>query len=177
MKAALVQAPSSYRGREAPPFSIACLAGYLRHNGHEAACFDLNNALYQSSSPELRAMWDPDRYSFWESRDEIDRLLDGNRRTTDQLVRRILDTGAKVVGFATHTTSYLASLAIAERVKREDPSRLIVFGGYQCSREQSALPFARDPRIDAVVLGEGEATLVEVLNGLERRPLRGETPP
>ncbi len=168
MKAALIQAPSSYRGREAPPFSIACLAGYVRGRGHEAACFDLNNGFYQASSPELRRMWDPDRYSFWESRDEIERLLEGNRAATEAFVRRILDTGAPVIGFATQTTSFMASLALAERIKRADPKRLIVFGGYQCSREQSALHFAADPRVDAVVLGEGEETLVELLDGLGR---------
>lgn len=168
MKAALVQAPSAFRGREAPPFSIACLAGFVRAHGHQAVCFDLNNGLYQSSPPEWKAMWDPDRYSFWESRDEIDALFAANRAAVDDYVRRILDTGARVIGFATHTTSFMASLALAERLKREDPDRLIVFGGYQCSREQSALAFAADPRVDAVVLGEGEATLVELLTRLEK---------
>jgi radical SAM superfamily enzyme YgiQ (UPF0313 family) len=168
MKVALVQAPMSYRGREAPPFSVVCLAGYVRHHGHEPVCFDFNNALYHASSADVRKMWDPDQYSFWENPEAIERLFRDTRATTDALVKRILDSGARVVGFATHTTSFLASLAIAERIKREDPARLIVFGGYQCSREKSGLIFAADPRVDGVVLGEGERTLVEALSGMER---------
>ncbi len=168
MKTALIQAPFSYRGREGPPFSIACLAGYLRHQGLSVACFDLNNGLYLSSPPQWRALWDPDKYSFWESRDEVDRLFEANRAAVDGYVRRLLETGARVIGFATQSTSTVASLALAERIKREDPSRLIVFGGYQCSREQSALSFAADPRVDAVVLGEGEETLTRLLRALER---------
>jgi len=168
MKVALVQAPYSYRGREAPPFSVVCLAGYVRHHGHEPLSVDFNNALYHASSPDLRVMWNADRYSFWENPDAIERLFHETRGTTDALVRRILESGARVIGFATHTTSFLASLALAERIKREDPSRLIIFGGYQCAREKAGLSFAADPRVDGVAIGEGEQTLVEALAGVER---------
>ncbi len=168
MKVALVQAPYGYRGREAPPFSVACLAGYVRGRGHEPVSVDFSNALYHASSPELRVMWNVDRYSFWENPDAVERLLHETRQTTDALVRRILDSGARVVGFATHTTSFLASLALAERIKREDPSRLIVFGGYQCAREKAAFSFMADSRVDGVAIGEGEQTLVEALAGVER---------
>ncbi|MHB2026030.1 MAG: radical SAM protein [Elusimicrobiota bacterium] len=168
MKVALVQAPYGYRGREAPPFSVVCLAGYARHHGHDPLSIDFSNALYHASPLELRAMWNADRYSFWENPDAIESLLHQTKATTDALVRRILDSGARVVGFATHTTSFLASLALAERIKREDSARLIVFGGYQCAREKSGLAFAADPRVDGVFLGEGERTFVEALSGLER---------
>ncbi|HVA65850.1 MAG TPA: radical SAM protein [Elusimicrobiota bacterium] len=168
MKVALVQAPYGYRGREAPPFSVVCLAGYVRHHGHAPLSIDFGNALYHASSPDSRVMWNADRYSFWENPDAIERLLHETRGTTDALIRRILESGARVIGFATHTTSFLASLALAERIKREDPSRLIVFGGYQCAREKSGLAFAADWRVDGVAVGEGEQTLVEALAGVER---------
>jgi radical SAM superfamily enzyme YgiQ (UPF0313 family) len=146
---------------------LACLAAYVRDKGHQAACFDLDNDLYHAS-PASRKMWDPDRYSFWEDQAEIDRLLAENAEVVDGWVRAILDTGAPVIGFATQTTSYLMSLALAERIKSEDPGRLVLFGGAQCSRERAAFAFAADPRVDAVVVGEGEATLVAVLSNLER---------
>ena len=168
-KVALVQCPGY--GRECPPHALACLAAYARAQGHEAACFDLNQALYEST-PALRKMWDDkDFYSFWEDRAEVARLVADNERTVSLFVRRILDSGAQVVGFTTHTTSFLASLEIAGRIKREDPSRRIVFGGPQCSREQCGRELANDPRVDAVVVGEGEATLADILSaGLRAAP-------
>jgi radical SAM superfamily enzyme YgiQ (UPF0313 family)/molybdenum cofactor biosynthesis enzyme MoaA len=168
MKIALVQAPYGYRGREAPPFSVVCLAGYVRAHGHRPLSVDLNNGLYHAAPPELKKRWDADQYSFWENRDAVERLFKDAELTVDTQVRRILESGARLVGFATHTTSFLASLAMAERLKREDPSIQIVFGGYQAAREKCAFDFIKDPRVDGVAVGEGEATLVEALDALQR---------
>lgn len=170
MKVALIQTPGY--GRECPPYALACLAAYARRHGHEAACFDFNQALYEST-PALRRMWDDkDYYSFWEDRAAVSKLVEDNAATVDALVRRVLDSGAGVVGFTTHTTSFLASLEVAGRIKRSDPSRKIVFGGPQCSREQCGRELAKDPRVDAVAVGEGEATLLDILDG-GLRPMPG----
>ncbi len=175
MKSALVQCPGW--GRECPPFSLACLAAYLRRTGHEAACFDLNNDLYHRS-PGYERMWlDKDYYSFWENPSRVGQLACENEAAVSRSVRRILDSGARVVGFTTHTTSFLFSLEIARRIKREDPGRLVVFGGPQCSREQAGLRFAADPAVDAVAVGEGEETFRALLDEVERhgaiRPIPG----
>lgn len=167
MKIALVQCPGW--GRECPPFALACLAAYVRRAGHEAACFDLNNAFFHNI-PEFRRMWeDKDYYSFWENPAQIAALM---RRCEEQVTRyvdRILASGARVVGFSTHTTSYLVSLEIARRIKAKDRSRLVLFGGPQCSREQGGLSFAKEDCVDAVVVGEGEETLLRVLESVEAR--------
>jgi pyruvate-formate lyase-activating enzyme len=172
---ALVQCPGW--GRECPPYALACLAAYARREGFSVACFDLNNGLYDAS-PALRRMWDDkDYYSFWEDRAKVGRLVAENEALVDGFVERILASGAKVVGFSTHTTSFLVSLEVARRIKRRDPSRLVVFGGPQCSRAQAARPFAEEPCVDAVVSGEGELTLVELLRrveaGLPLEPMPG----
>lgn len=168
MKLALVQAPYGYRGREAPPFSIVCLAGYVKARGHKPLSIDLSNALYHAAPPDLKKMWRADAYSFWENPDAVARLLNGARSVVDAQVRRILDSGARLVGFATHTTSFLASLELAGRLKREDPQIQIVFGGYQAARQKAAFSFINDPRVDGVVVGEGEETLTLALEGFKK---------
>ena len=166
MKIALVQTPGW--GRECPPFALACLAGYVRANGHEAVCFDLNNAFYHNS-PGYERMWaDKDYYSFWENPSRIQTLVQENESVIEGYVDDILATQAPVIGFATHTTSFLVSLEISRRIKRKEPGRIIVFGGPQCSREQAGFRFAKDPVVDAVVVGEGEATLLAVLDSVAR---------
>ncbi len=175
MKVALAQCPGW--GRECPPYSLACLSACVRRNGHEAAVFDLNNAFYHAS-PDYRKMWeDKDYYSFWENRGQVSALIADNQAVVDRFVRQILGSGARVVGFTTHTTSFLVSLAIAERIKRADPGVVILFGGPQASRSQCAKEFSHDSRVDGVCVGEGEGILVSVLDALARgeplRPLPG----
>ena len=172
---ALIQCPGW--GRECPPYALACLAAYARREGFSVRSFDLNNDFYRAA-PELRRMWeDKDYYSFWESEGSVRGLLDENAALVDSFVERILASGARVAGFTTHTTSFRVSLELARRLKAKDPSILVVFGGPQCSRAQAGLPFAQEPCVDAVVVGEGEATLVEILRrvtaGLPLEPMPG----
>lgn len=167
---ALIQCPGW--GRECPPYALACLAAYVRREGFSARCFDLNNDFYRAGA-ELRRMWeDKDYYSFWESEASVRRLLDENASLADSFVERILASGARVAGFSTHTTSFRVSLEVARRLKREDPSILVIFGGPQCSRAQAGRPFAEEPCVDAVVVGEGELVLAEILRRVSAgRPL------
>ncbi|OGR47283.1 MAG: hypothetical protein A2X40_01665 [Elusimicrobia bacterium GWC2_65_9] len=109
-------------------------------------------------------MWeDKDYYSFWESESSVRRLVAENEALVDSFVERILAAGTRVAGFSTHTTSFRVSLELARRLKRRDPSVLVLFGGPQCSRAQAGRPFAEEPCVDAVIIGEGELTLTEVL--------------
>ena len=160
---ALVQCPGW--GRECPPTALACLSAYARREGFGVACFDLNNSL-RERAPELRAMWDDkDQYSFWENPSQLEELLRRGGGLVDEFVDKVLATGARFIGFSTHTTSYLVSLELARRLKKKDPACVILFGGPQCARSQAALRFAEEPCVDAVVVGEGEQTLVEILRG------------
>lgn len=175
MKVALVQCPGW--GRECPPFALACLAAYVRGEGHEAFCFDLNNAFFHHI-PAFRRMWeDKDYYSFWENPGHISDLMLKCGDAVDLYVDRILETGAPIIGFTTHTTSYLVSLQVARRIKRKAPDRIVVFGGPQCSRAQAGLGFAGEDCVDAVVVGEGEATLLALMDTVQKdgglRPMPG----
>jgi radical SAM superfamily enzyme YgiQ (UPF0313 family) len=63
-------------------------------------------------------------------------------------------------------------LEIAELAKRTNPSLPVIWGGWHPTF--AAAQAARDPRVDVVVRGQGETTLVEVLDALqEHRSLRG----
>ncbi len=165
MKAVLVQCPGW--GRECPPHALASLAAYVRRAGFEAVCFDLNNAFYHGS-PAYRKMWDDkDLYAFWENPSRVAELIRENEALTESFVDRILDSGSRVAGFSTHTTSFLVSLEIARRIKARDPSMIVLFGGPQSSREQAGHAFVEESCVDGVVVGEGEETLAAALRAVE----------
>ncbi|OGR41444.1 MAG: hypothetical protein A2X35_10575 [Elusimicrobia bacterium GWA2_61_42] len=185
LTAVLAQCPGW--GREAPPYALACLAAYVRANSpHKVRCLDLNNRMYHAS-PDKRMWDDKDLYSLWEDEPAVARLLESNRGLAATFVDEILATGAPVIGFTTHTTSFRFTLALARLIKAAAPEKIIILGGPQCSRSQAALRFAADPAIDAVVTGEGEEILLAVLDAAAAgKPLprlpgmilnRGKKPP
>ncbi|MFA6092761.1 MAG: radical SAM protein [Elusimicrobiota bacterium] len=166
VRAVLAQCPGW--GRECPPNALAALAAYARAEGFAISCHDLNNAFYQRS-PGLRRMWeDKDLYSFWEDPARVGELLRGNSELTEAFVSELLQDGPRLVGLSVHTTSLRASLELARRIKRKDPSCVVVLGGPQCARSQAAEPLSREDCVDAVVTGEGEDVLVSMLRQLER---------
>lgn len=80
---------------------------------------------------------------------------------------RLARAGADVYGFSTICSSYPLTLRIAAALKDERPGCRIVLGGPQASvtAEETLEAFRA---VDAVVRGEGEATLPALLDALSR---------
>ncbi len=164
IKVALVKCP--WWVRYCPPYILGFFATYLRQQGHEAFCFDLNNELYHAITPEYRAYWDDrDRYSFWENPSFVSTLLE--KAGFDAWVDRIVSTGAGVAVFDTHTPSVLISLELARRLKARNGRIVTVFIGHKASRAQMADSFINDPNVDYVCPGEADAALPGLLRELK----------
>ena len=86
-------------------------------------------------------------------------------------IMRILDrTAPEVVGIAASTPSWPFVDAIARSIRRTFPEKKIVMGGPHAMFEYT--PILKEGLADAVVVGEGEYSLVEYVNSLEKN-----TPP
>ena len=78
--------------------------------------------------------------------------------------------GHDVVGFSvTFEVQLPASLALARRLKAHDPNIAVMFGGAACVAEQGEALLRSFEQVDAVCVGEGEATIAPLV-----RALRGE---
>ncbi|MFZ5823909.1 MAG: B12-binding domain-containing radical SAM protein [Bacillota bacterium] len=95
-------------------------------------------------------------------RNEISLDAEGIRRAGHQ----ILENPAPVLGFTSMCGSYAAALRIARECKRLDPSRFILFGGPHASFVDVDT-LQRFGFVDAIVIGEGEQTLLELLQALD----------
>ncbi|MFH1202398.1 MAG: radical SAM protein [Candidatus Omnitrophota bacterium] len=167
MKVALIQAPGW--GRDCPPYTLAILSAWLRRSEHKVFVFDLNNALYCSGPDKYKKMWDDkDQYSFWTNEYLVSEFLQHNDCMLDFQINKILDTGAKFIGFTVHFTSLLASLKIAEIIKKKANDRIIVFGGPDCCRELNGERLIKEEAVDIVVAGEGDRTLLELVGIIEK---------
>ncbi|MDI3281341.1 MAG: cobalamin-dependent protein [Bacillota bacterium] len=79
-------------------------------------------------------------------------------------VDRLVESGPEVVGISAHTETYPNALEIARRVKALNPKAAVVLGG----PHPTLLPegVLAEEAVDFVVLGEGEETLLELIETL-----------
>ncbi len=83
----------------------------------------------------------------------------------DEAVRRIVQTGADIVGFTGFTNEVIQSASLAAAVKQALPTATTVIGGVHVSvlPERTLREF---PGFDMAVVGEGEVTLVELVRAI-----------
>jgi radical SAM superfamily enzyme YgiQ (UPF0313 family) len=170
MKVALIQCPGWTVGT--PPLGIAYLSAYLKNKGHEVISYDLNIEAYHSD-PKYRWLWDVPRLDWM--KESFDPCL-FFRREIDKWTNQILNSDASVIGFSTQTVSKLISLKIAKKVKQQDKTKTIIFGGPLCVRGPYLDPLLKEDAIDAFVIGEGEETLLELVNTFEKKGKFSFTP-
>ena len=75
----------------------------------------------------------------------------------------ILKRNPDLVGFSVFATNSFASLLLARRIKERNKRIKIVFGGPECGYERNGYFFINTGIVDAVVLGEGELVLYELV--------------
>src|SRR5258708_22444047 len=79
-----------------------------------------------------------------------------------------------LVGFTSTFQQHLASLALARRIKQALPETVVVMGGANCEGVMGAEAVRQFPLLDAVVSGEGEHVVPEVVRrALASRSLSG----
>lgn len=92
----------------------------------------------------------------------------------DACLADIVAARPRVVGFTSLFQQQVASLALARRVKEALPDTVIVLGGANCEGVMGAEVVRRFPFVDAVVSGEGEMALPDIVTRvLASQPLEG----
>ncbi len=168
MNIALVQCPGW--GRDCPPYTMALFSAILRENGHKVSCFDINNHLYRASPQEYKKMWDDkDLYSFWTDKAAISEFIQINNHLIEEKIDEILKTDSKIIGFTVHFSSLFVSLELARKIKQADENRIIIFGGPDCVRESRGLEIIKNQFVDAMVVGEGDFTVLELVKMIEEK--------
>lgn len=88
----------------------------------------------------------------------------------DELLREVVELRPAIVGFSCYLWSTDASIQVARHVKRLLPDVQIVLGGPDVGPRAEAL-LAANPAIDAVVRGDGEVPMLEIVRRhIARRP-------
>jgi ribosomal peptide maturation radical SAM protein 1 len=92
----------------------------------------------------------------------------------DACLAEIVRGRPRVVGFTSTFQQHLASLALARRIKAALPDTVVVMGGANCEGVMGAETLRQFPFLDAVISGEGEEVLPELVRrALASRSLSG----
>lgn len=159
---ALIQMPGW--GIDTPPLAAASLSAYLRGQGYKVMPVDANAELHHLNREKHGRGWRVDVTDFWNDPPAVEGFIRDNRSILDRYTGAIIASGAKVIGFTVYDSSYLMSLYLAREIKSRAKDRVIVFGGPQASGFMAGGRILEDnPEVDFVVEGEGEETLLEIV--------------
>jgi len=125
---------------------IEALSAYVKAHGHESALVYEPKPFSSNSGPDNAV---------------LARLLEP---TPEETASRVAATRPDVIAFTSYTVTHRWSVEVARALKRLAPTP-IVFGGPHVSGAPSHS--IREPAIDAVVEGEGEGALLDLIGCAE----------
>jgi len=167
----LVQAPGW--GVNTPPLATAMLTSFARKHGYKVLPIDLNVEFFLNRPPEFDKTWELEQSLwFWETTDCVKRFKNAFGKELDAFVDLVIATNTPLVGFTVYNSSMYLSMELARLLKKRRPELKIIFGGPHVSRFLAGLWVIKDPAVDAVAQGEGELTLIDVIERVKTgRPL------
>jgi anaerobic magnesium-protoporphyrin IX monomethyl ester cyclase len=86
----------------------------------------------------------------------------------EDFVNKILETEVDLIGFSIFNSSAELSLFIAEKIKKIDQNKKIIFGGPHCAPHMNGAEIFKNSSVDMMAIGEGETILDEVIDLFDR---------
>ncbi|MDP8253473.1 MAG: radical SAM protein [Candidatus Kaelpia aquatica] len=148
-----------------PPLALGYLSDYLKKNNYDPAVFDFNIEFYNSIDQELQHLWHVENKNFWRDEEWFNLILKIFDRDIDLTVNKILESGAKIIGFSVVDPKERLTIEFIKRIKAKDSSKNIILGGPATLTAHSRNIFIDNiaEHIDFFVVGEGEETLLEIM--------------
>lgn len=153
------------------PYPPDIAMGYLRavvaRAGYEIKVMDYNWKLYGRVDEATRDAW---HYSGADFGKAMKTSAEVFQQFMPEIVAELdglVASGYRVFGFNMWASNRDNSVSLARLFKSRHPDCVVIFGGPECMPDWSGDRLAEDPVVDAVVFGEGEETLLELLDSLE----------
>jgi radical SAM superfamily enzyme YgiQ (UPF0313 family) len=149
-------------GYETPPVGLGVISQVLEESGYEVEVLDLNILLYSRVFPEDKVYWEMDKSLYWKEPEFLKSLRDKYSEIFQELEDKLKKDNSKIVGFSVPTSCMYPILEWAVNIlKSQHPERYIIVGGASVSIEEQReeLLLRLEDKIDVIVIGEGEATI------------------
>lgn len=153
---------------KSPPLTISYIGAYLQRLGHDVRLLDWNIELHHEASDALKEYWDRTHLHKWQedarfAAEVMPRIVGPS---LSRYVDKVLKHDPRLVGFSVY--SLQATRAMIREIKRRKPDTVIVCGGQVCERDFYGRGIATDPDVAAVVMGEGEGPMGDLVESLDR---------
>lgn len=153
-----------------PPFSLARLSGIAKSSGYETHIMDLNVKAYNEYRTDWQPnnklpfrLWDPSSSWHWLGDTYMNDIHPVLEPILSKAVDDIVALNPEVVGFSIYYISEEPSKWMCKELKRRLPNVKIAVGGPNVHKSW----FKTEPYYDYVVVGEGEANLLVLLDEVE----------
>jgi ribosomal peptide maturation radical SAM protein 1 len=126
----------------------------------------------QSAAILTSGEWKSVREVMNRARHVLEALYEASPGLIDEWARALVESEPRVIGLSSSFQQNVASLAVAQAVRRLDVGHTIALamGGANCEGEMGRLLADRFPFLDAVVSGEAEAVIVSLVDRLAGKP-------
>ncbi len=161
---------------EHAPLAAASLCAAVKQAGHQAEFLDLNIETFRRVEESYHGYWHPSEAYHWSSRQFFNKLPFMNQQLIDWYVGRIMEQDADIIAFNINIANKFAVLDTIRQLKTKAQQTYIIAGGPGCRREKDFIDDAIDAGIDAIIWGEAEKTIAELIchfDGGLRSPLAG----
>jgi hypothetical protein len=161
-----------------PPFSLARLSGVAKSAGYETTIMDLNVKAYNTYRDDWQPnnklpfrLWDPSSSWHWLGDTYLNDIHPVLEPILTEAIDKLVELQPDVVGFSVYYISEEPTKWMCQELKRRMPNVKIAVGGPNVHKSW----FKIEPYYDYVVVGEGEANLLVLLEDVENGNTR-DTP-
>ena len=169
MNIALVQCPNW--ARYMPPLPLGYICAILRQEGHTVRVFDFNIEFFHTLDAARRELWRTGQLhmdQMWRDTLMLERMFPTLQSAVQDWAARIIESETEFVAFSVVNTSQALSLRLAGSLKSSNPRMKVAFGGYNFNFPHEREQALRSGVVDALVVGEGELTILDLVDQLER---------
>lgn len=153
-----------------PPFSLARLSGVAKSSGYETHIMDLNVKAYNTYRDDWQPnnklpfrLWDPSSSWHWLGETYLNDIHPVLEPILTEAIDKLVEMKPDVVGFSVYYISEEPTKWMCQELKRRLPNVKIAVGGPNVHKSW----FKIEPYYDYVVVGEGEANLLVLLEDVE----------
>ena len=149
-------------GRPTIPIGLGHLSQFLTDHGQEHGVLDLNLGVYLRVEESLGHLWRPQHGDDWVHPDKWENTRAQLEPQIEWAAQQLADDERPMVGFSINQSNARFSMEVAQRLRRLQPERIIVFGGLGVfiEGERRMIPAGI---VDHFVIGEGELTLLRLV--------------
>jgi anaerobic magnesium-protoporphyrin IX monomethyl ester cyclase len=142
------------------PYGLARITSLSRAGGFETMSVDLNAICYSRIDQSYWSGYKDWKWNYEDYYTEIHPLIEP---ILNEYIEKIVDFKPDVVGFSIYTTSNKATAWAIQEIRKKLPGAVIIAGGPTAIQNK----IENTDIIDHVVVGEGEAIFIDLLEKIE----------